>query len=59
MYVDHTMLYCYLEDIKSNNKEQIIYNELQRVYSWLYANKLSLNVRKTKYIIFRKYTVCK
>ena len=55
MYADDTTLYCCLEDIKSDNKEQVLNNELQRVHSWLNANKLSLNVRKTKYMIFRKY----
>ena len=55
MYADDTTLYCCLEDIKSDNKEQILNNELQRVYEWLNANKLSLNVRKTKYMIFQKY----
>ena len=55
MYAADTTLYCCLEYIKSNNKEQILNDELQRVYSWLNANKLSLNVRKTKYMISRKY----
>ena len=56
MYADDTTLYCCLElDIKSNNKEQVLNNELQRVHSWLNANILSLNVRKTKHMIFRKY----
>ena len=55
MYADDTTLYCCLEDIKSDSKEQILNNELQRVSEWLNANKLSLNVRKTKYMIFRKY----
>ena len=55
MYAGDTTLYCCLEDIKSDNKEQVLNNELQRVYSWLNANKLSLNVRKTKYMTFRKY----
>ena len=55
MYADDTTLYCCLEDIQSDNREQILNNELQRVHSWLNANKLSLNVRKTKYMIFRKY----
>ena len=35
MYADDTTLYCCLEDIKSDNKEQILNNELQRVYEWL------------------------
>ena len=46
MYADDTTLYCCLEDIKSDNKEQMINNQLQRVYEWLNANKLSLNVEK-------------
>ena len=55
MYADGTRLYCCLEYIKSDDKEQILYNELQRIHSWLNTKKLPLNVRKTKYIIFRKY----
>ena len=35
MYADDTILYCCLEDIKSDNKEQVLNNELQRVHSWL------------------------
>ena len=45
MYADDTTLYCCLKNIKSDNKEQILNNELQRVYEWLNANKLSLNVK--------------
>ena len=54
MYADDTTLFCCLEDIKSNNKELVLNNELQRVHSWLKANRLSLNVKKTKYMLFRK-----
>ena len=54
MYADDTTLYCCLEDIQSDNKKQVLNNEF-RVHSWLNANKLSLNVRKTKYMIFRKH----
>ena len=52
MYADDITLFCCLKDIKSDNKVQILNNELQRVYEWRNANKLSLNVRKTKYMIF-------
>ena len=55
MHADDTTLDCCLKDIKSDNKEQVLNNELQRVHSWLNANKLSLNVWKTKYMIFRWY----
>ena len=54
MYADDTTLFCCLEDIKSDNKELVLNNELQRVHSWLKANRLSLNVKKTKYMLFRK-----
>ena len=57
MYADDTTLYCCLKDLKSVNKEQLLNNELQSVScnAWLNANELFLNVRKTKYMIFRKY----
>ena len=54
MYVDDTTLFCCLEDITSDNKELVLNTELQRVHSWLKANRLSLNVKKTKYMLFRK-----
>ena len=54
MYADDTTLFCCLEDIKFDNKELVLNNELQRVHSWLKANRLSLNVKKTKYMLFRK-----
>ena len=40
-----------LEDITSDNKKS---NELQRVHSWLKAKRLSLNVKKSKYMLFCK-----
>ena len=45
---------CCLEDITSDNKELVLNSELQRVHSWLNANRLSLNLKKTKYVLFRK-----
>ena len=55
MYADDTTLFCCLEDIESDNKVLVLNNELQRVHSWLNANRLSLNVKKTKYMLFRKH----
>ena len=55
MYADDTTLYCCLEDINSSNKNEIINNELQKVNKWLVSNKLSLNVNKTKYMLFYKH----
>ena len=33
--------------------ESTVNNELQEVFSWLCANKLSLNIEKSNYVIFR------
>ena len=35
-------------------KKYTLSQELQKVYKWLLANKLKLNVAKTKYMIFSK-----
>ena len=32
----------------------VLNNELQHVHSWLSANRLTLNVQKTKYMLFHK-----
>ena len=55
MYADDTTLYCCLEDIDNINKEQVLNNELKRVHLWLSANKLTLNVNKSKYMLFSKH----
>ena len=54
MYADDTTLHCCVDKIDSNNKENIINNELQSVNNWLKANKLPLNVDKTKFMLFFK-----
>ena len=54
MYADDATLYCRLEDITSKNKSDIINIELEGVHSWLKANRLALNVNKTKYMLFSK-----
>ena len=47
MYADDTTLYC---NIDQNVSEEVINNELSKVSHWLAANKLSINVTKTKYM---------
>ena len=54
MYADDTSLFCCLEDIHCPHKEYTLNQELQKVYKWLLANKLKLNVSKIKYMIFSK-----
>ena len=49
MYADNTTLFCNLDN---NVTEDVINRELLKVYEWLGANKLSLNVAKTKFMVF-------
>ena len=49
MYADDTTLYCNFNSINNVNR---INEELCKVSAWLSANKLALNVAKTKYIMF-------
>ena len=48
-------LSCCLEDIDSVNTEQILYDKLQYVISWLSANIMTLNANKSKYMLFGKH----
>ena len=54
MYADDTAIYYNLEDFDSNNFEFEINAELQKVSMWLKKNKLSLNLDKTKLMIFHR-----
>ena len=49
MYADDTTLYCNLNGV---NSEVNINNELLKISEWLSSNKLSLNIRKTKFMVF-------
>ena len=50
MYADDTTLFC---DINRNSADEHLLNvELCKITDWLSANKLSLNVTKTKCIVF-------
>ena len=50
MWADDTTLYC---NINQNISEIEINHELWKVSKWLAAHKLSLNVGKTKFMVFR------
>ena len=54
MYADDTTLYFNLEDFESHNRVNVINNELEKINVWLKVNKLTLNVDKTKCMIFHK-----
>ena len=49
MYADDTTLYC---NISQNIGEEVINAELSKIWEWLGANKLLLNIAKTKYMVF-------
>ena len=49
MYADDTILLC---NIYNNVTEDVINRELFKIYEWLGANKLALNVSKTKFMVF-------
>ena len=51
MFADDTSLSCANGDLKKLETE--INEELFKVRSWLVVNKLTLNIEKTNYIIFR------
>ena len=54
MYADDTTIYFNLEDFDPECVETEINNELERVNVWLKLNKLSLNIKKTKLMIFHR-----
>ena len=54
MYADDTTIYFNLEDFDPYNLERDINNELEKINLWLKMNKLSLNVQKTKLMIFHR-----
>ena len=52
MYADDTTLYC---NINQNVTAEVINRELLKINQWLGANKLSLNVSKTKFMVFHTH----
>ena len=54
MYADDTTLSCCIDKINKNEKNIILNKELLNVNNWLISNELSLNVNKTKYMIYHK-----
>ena len=50
MYADDTTLFCDFDNI--NNTEETTNDDLIKLTEWLRCNQLSLNVNKTKFILF-------
>ena len=49
MYAEDTTLYC---NLSNNANENYLNSELNKISEWLASNKLSLDARKTKFIMF-------
>ena len=54
MYADDTTLYFNLEDVDSVNMSDNINIHLEKINVWLKLNTLTVNVSKTKFMIFHK-----
>ena len=52
MYADDTTIYFNLEDFSQDDVVNCVSIELNKVNNWLHENKLSLNIEKTKCMIF-------
>ena len=55
MYADDTTLLATLSTVNQDilyNRSIHLHNELMNISNWLKVNKLSLNVSKTKFMIF-------
>ena len=52
IYADDTTLFHPLSNCIGNDDFQTINCEMEKVYHWLCANRLSLNISKTKFMIF-------
>ena len=53
LFADDTNILHSPKDLKSLEKEMNV--ELPNVYQWLVSNKLTLNLKKTNFVIFRPY----
>ena len=52
MYADDTTLSCNLNNMNKENARLLLNAELKHVSDWLACNTLSLNIDKTKYMVF-------
>ena len=51
MYADDTILFCNINNEINDNE---INRQLNTISEWLLSKKLSLNIKKTKYMVFHK-----
>ena len=56
LYSDHNDALILLDvDEWGNELETVINKELKKLDTWLIVNRLSLNIKKTKFIVFHPY----
>ena len=55
MYADDTTLFCSIDKLNRNDKYIVINEHLDKVSTWMKSNKLVLNSKKTKYMLFHKH----
>ena len=53
LFADDTNIYYEADDMEELKK--VVNNELDGLFKWLCANRLSLNISKTNYLIFHPY----
>ena len=58
LYADQTNLFRTIEytlPIDSSDVNYLLNRELSLVYEWFFLNKLSLNIKKTKFMLYHPY----
>ena len=55
MFADDTA--CFLDDNNIQSLQRLVNFELNNISNWLKANKLSINIKKTKFILFHPKSV--
>ena len=56
LYADDTS--AFLQGSTLDNIIELANNELDKIHDWLKANKLSINIKKSKYMVFSKRKIC-
>ena len=55
MYADDTTLFCSIDKLNRNDRNIVINEHLDKVSTWMKSNKLVLNSKKNKYMLFHKH----
>ena len=55
MYADDTTLFSSIDKLNRNARNIVNYEHLDKISPWMKSNKLVLNYKKTKYMLFHKH----